>query len=163
MVFKNTKNKDIDQLNALIESEMKQVKIHDISEKVKKIRCEKIGIEIFEDDLYKETLKIRKIKAHDIWVLEGSEHPNKKCKDLSIKVVLYLYEKYNIKPISILPSIENGIYIRYYFDFLNAEIEIETYNDLTMSGVSCINKEIVCSDDVKNFDFENLINSIFER
>jgi hypothetical protein len=80
--------------------------------------------------------------------------PDENCKKNALFVISILIDSFDMIPIRVAPSIENGIYIKYQ---LNKTLEIEIYNDSKISGIVSHDDKTLLAMDIIDFDFKPLI------
>ena len=95
-------------------------------------------------------IKINETIAPEHW---KCEQPNEVAKNNAFKVYCFLYETFNLSPIKISATIEEGIYFRYNLDktksliieILNVGFIVWLINDM-------INRKVINSGEFKNFE-----------
>lgn len=103
----------------------------------------------------------RKLYFPPIWEEEGVARPNMACKEMAVAVCKKLYKCHSLYYDKVVSSKLEGIYIRY--DYVMGNIDrsliIEVYNTLEIASVVSdnIKKEIIISEDIKPYNFKNVI------
>jgi len=119
---------------------------------------EKSVISKFRDDLFKKMY----VPKH--WIAEGIQKPNLASKQKALKVVENIFEKFDLIPHRIAPTIEEGVYLSYEItkEARNLTLIIEVYNNLDIALIVSdkLNKEIIYSEDITELDFNNAIKAI---
>lgn len=95
------------------------------------------------------------------WEAEGIDRPNMAAKIESFSIIQKLLEEYQLIPISIAASIEEGICITYnnVTGWQDKSLIIEVYNDLEIALIVTDNKKkkTIYGADVRNSDFETAV------
>jgi hypothetical protein len=95
------------------------------------------------------------------WLEEGISKPNFTARTNALRICEELYLKYNLDPDKILPTKEEGVYITYdtVSEYESRSLVIEAYNDAETALAICdkINKRILYSEDITDYDFSNAI------
>lgn len=117
---------------------------------------------VFEDF---EQRIFRKLHFPPHWEQEGVSQPHVAAKEKCLAVCKQLFKKHRIMPSTILPSVEEGIYISYdkITDNFNKSMIVEVYNTMDIALIICDNAKRVTvhSEDVFGMDFNNAV-SIFK-
>jgi hypothetical protein len=117
---------------------------------------------VFEDF---EQRIFRKLHFPPHWEQEGVSQPHVATKEKCLATCQQLFKKHQLMPSTILPSIEEGIYISYdkITDDFNKSMIIEIYNTMDIALIICDNtkKVTIHSEDVLGMDFNNAV-SIFK-
>jgi hypothetical protein len=94
------------------------------------------------------------------WKEIGVNAPNLIAKNIAFNICCKLYKSHNLQPFIILPTVEEGVYIKYVEG--DRSLVIEAYNDTDISLVICENKKILYHEDIHDMDFEKAV-TIFKR
>jgi hypothetical protein len=121
--------------------------------------AEKAVFEDFEQRIF------RKLHFPSHWEQEGVSQPHVAAKEKCLAMCKQLFKTYRLMPSTILPSIEEGIYISYdkITDIFNKSMIIEVYNTMDIALIICDNakKVTIYGEDVLGMDFNNAV-SIFK-
>jgi hypothetical protein len=125
--------------------------------------------EASEDDKtvfeYFEQRIFRKLHFPSHWEQEGISQPHIATKEKCLAMCKQLFKTHRLMPTTILPSIEEGIYISYdnITDDFNKSMIIEVYNTMDIALIICDNakKVTIHNEDVSGMDFNNAV-SIFK-
>jgi hypothetical protein len=122
--------------------------------------AEKAVFEDFEQRIF------RKLHFPLHWEQEGVSQPNVATKVRCLEICTQLFKKHHLMPSTILPSIEEGIYISYdkITDVFNKSMIIEVYNTMDIALIICDNvkKVTIHGEDVLGMNFNNAV-SIFKK
>ncbi|HEB30156.1 MAG TPA: hypothetical protein ENI15_04690 [Spirochaetes bacterium] len=116
-------------------------------------------------DLIKDYLsaKIYSIIIPRKWKDEDISSPTIKCKEISSKLVIRLFDNYEIIPDRSSATIEGGIFLL-YIDFTSGNrLSIEVYNDLDIAAIITNNKKIIKAFDIDDETIEKVICTFQER
>lgn len=95
------------------------------------------------------------------WETEGIERPNVAAKTHCLALIKKLFAEYQLIPSNILPSIEEGIGIRYDNSaaWEDRSMLIEVYNDLDIALIVTdnIGKETIYREDVREMNFNHAV------
>jgi len=131
----------------------------DDSRYAKVSEVEKAVFEDFEQRIF------RKLHFPPHWEQEGVSQPYVATKEKCFAICKQLFKEHKLMPSTILPSIEEGIYISYdkITDNFNKSMIIEVYNTMDIALIICDNtkKVTVHSEDVLGMDLNHAI-SIFK-
>jgi len=118
-----------------------------------------ISIEPIKDHLRAKTISVPfPVK----WRLEGISPPTIKCKEITLNVVLKLYDDFFLIPDRVSSSIEEGIFLK-YIDYLSGNyLSIEIYNDLDIAAIITNGDKIIKAIDIYNDNFDEAI-KIFKK
>ncbi|GBU22141.1 hypothetical protein R80B4_02046 [Fibrobacteres bacterium R8-0-B4] len=121
--------------------------------------AEKAVFEDFEQRIF------RKLRFPPHWEQEGVSQPHVAAKEKGLAICKQLFKKHCLMPSTILPSIEEGIYISYdkITDDLNKSMIIEVYNTMDIALIICDNvkKATIHGEDVSGMNFNHAV-SLFK-
>jgi len=140
-------------------AENETANLPDISRDIEVSASEKAVFEDFEQRIF------RKLHFPPHWKQEGVSQPNVAAKEKCFEICKQLFKKYNLMPSTILPSVEDGIYISYdkITDDVNKSMIIEVYNTMDIALIVCDNAKrvILHSEDIWGMGFNRAV-SIFK-
>ncbi len=90
------------------------------------------------------------------WINEGLYPPTVECKELAKNIVSGLYAEYNLYPIRVNATVEEGVFIKYINHINKKELSIEIYNDLDIAALVTNGKEIIASRDIVDEYFSEI-------
>jgi len=126
---------------------------------IKVSEAEKTVFEDFEQRIF------RKLHFPSHWEQEGVSQPHVATKEKCLAMCKQLFKTHHLMPSTILPSIEEGIYISYdkITDDVNKSMIIEVYNTMDIALIICDNakKVTIYGEDVLGMNFNRAV-SIFK-
>ncbi|MBC8548389.1 MAG: hypothetical protein ISR96_08760 [Nitrospira sp.] len=120
--------------------------------------------ETFIIDRKKEQLRywVQSVSIPKTWIDSEIQPPTISCKNLAHDIIRKLYESYDMYPMRIDATIEEGVYIK-YLNFINKkELSLEVYNDLDIAAIITKDKEILTTFN-KSSSLSNIANAFNRR
>lgn len=90
------------------------------------------------------------------WDAEEIAPPTVECKNKTESTVLNFYKNFQLHPIRISASIEEGIFIKYINHENQKELSIEIYNDLDIAASITKHNEIIFTKDISDESFSEV-------
>jgi len=119
--------------------------------------AEKTVFEYFEQKIF------RKLHFPPHWEQEGISQPHVVTKEKCFAICKQLFKEHRLMPSTILPTIEEGIYISYdkITDKFNKSMIIEVYNTMDTALIICDNtkKATVYSEDILGMNFNHAVST----
>lgn len=107
--------------------------------------------------------KLDSINYPKDWIAQGIKPANVQCKKLTKEILIELFEKYELIPSRIEPSIETAYFLKYNNYINNKELIIEIYNDLEIAALINQNKTILSSYDSNKSNKSNVFKEIIKH
>lgn len=107
--------------------------------------------------------KINALELPSDWKREGVLPPNNTAKRRAYRVLNYLYDEYQLTPLKVACTRENGIYISYFTTTSCLWIECYNEGDIGAVVVNEKTKEIIYNKDTTNFDFTEAVKKYNEH
>ena len=98
--------------------------------------------------------KVGSLKLSEKWQKEGVLPPNFQCKKIAKNLLVLLFDRFELMPEKIAPTIEGGIFIKYQNVENDHELIIEVYNDSDIAALISFDKKILGAFDVIDVEHE---------
>lgn len=92
------------------------------------------------------------------WEIDNVNKPTTYCKKQSLKIAYMIFDKHNVIPLRIAPSVEEGILLTYFNKNKNRSLKIEIYNNKEVVGLINNNKTVsFCEELNSSKDFNHIL------
>lgn len=105
--------------------------------------------------------RIDRIIIPETWRKGKFYPPNIACKQSAKKICKNLFNDYGLIASEITATIEEGIFIKFFNKNNSKVLKIEVYNNLQIAAIVVKEKNIIDSEDIKNYNFKKIIETFY--